>query len=451
MYLLLAFALWLMPTIAEASCHGASPTWTSTVERSSVASCVTQAQAGDTINVLAGNETWSTPITVNKGIRIIGAGPGLTVITRGGSSIFVISDPSNVSLTRISGFTFLVSSGFEGGGISLQCSDIPPNKYKIRIDNNLFTPSGSCTTGHCYIKNNGCRGVIDNNTFEGAPYPLGVGLAGDFPGGVAWQNLPQLEFGRPHDNIYVEDNVLNGISMAVTDCDEGGRYAFRYNNITGTQVYPFLDSHGGKGGVYSCMGVEIYANKFIGDGFVHANQYAARGIFHHNYTTGDGELHIRDGDGCPVLEHERMNSTYYFLNRTNGTSGGLMPLSFGNMISCGHTITPNVDFWVDNQSCIAPNTCSKIPIGVGAGKLDNRPAQCTPGTAYWATTKSTTSLTGMSGVNPTSPISGTLYRCTSPNTWTAFYTPFTYPHPLRAWSSMDDAPAAPTDLRVISR
>jgi len=37
----------------------------------------------------------------------------------------------------------------------------------------------------------------------------------------------------------------------------------------------------------------------------------------------------------------------------------------------------------------------------------------------------------MVGTNPSTPISGTLYKCTSANTWTAYYTPYTYPHPLR--------------------
>jgi len=36
----------------------------------------------------------------------------------------------------------------------------------------------------------------------------------------------------------------------------------------------------------------------------------------------------------------------------------------------------------------------------------------------------------MVGKNPTTPISGTLYKCTATNTWTAYYTPYAYPHPL---------------------
>jgi hypothetical protein len=36
----------------------------------------------------------------------------------------------------------------------------------------------------------------------------------------------------------------------------------------------------------------------------------------------------------------------------------------------------------------------------------------------------------MIGRSPTTPISGALYKCTATNTWTSYYTPYTYPHPL---------------------
>ena len=74
--------------------------------------------------------------------------------------------------------------------------------------------------------------------------------------------------------------------------------------------------------------------------------------------------------------------------------------------------------------------------GTGCGTLVARPATCTVGTAYWATNQSCSDLTGMVGPNPATPISGTLYKCTATNTWTAYYTPYTYPHPLRGGISI---------------
>jgi hypothetical protein len=50
--------------------------------------------------------------------------------------------------------------------------------------------------------------------------------------------------------------------------------------------------------------------------------------------------------------------------------------------------------------------------GTGWGTLANRPATCTPQVAYWATDQNK------------------LYQCSATDTWTVYYTPYTYPHPL---------------------
>lgn len=72
-------------------------------------------------------------------------------------------------------------------------------------------------------------------------------------------------------------------------------------------------------------------------------------------------------------------------------------------------------------------------VGTGSGLISARPATCTPSVAYWATDEST------------------LYKCTSINTWTASYTPYTYPHPLASSSGSGSGStvAAPTNLTAI--
>lgn len=75
--------------------------------------------------------------------------------------------------------------------------------------------------------------------------------------------------------------------------------------------------------------------------------------------------------------------------------------------------------------------------GVGVGLRAKRPSTCRagnnpmaangPGVAYWATDEQK------------------LYVCTAPNTWSVYYTPYTYPHPL-----VGGVPAPPTNLRIQS-
>jgi hypothetical protein len=80
------------------------------------------------------------------------------------------------------------------------------------------------------------------------------------------------------------------------------------------------------------------------------------------------------------------------------------------------TIQENHDYY--NQKTPFDGTA-----GVGVGKLADRPKTCTPGVAYWATDQGEWDSTHEGP-------DGQLYVCTAPNTWTFYYKPYTYPHPL---------------------
>jgi hypothetical protein len=80
------------------------------------------------------------------------------------------------------------------------------------------------------------------------------------------------------------------------------------------------------------------------------------------------------------------------------------------------TIQENRDFY--NQKTPFNGT-----VGVGVGTLVDRPKTCIPGVAYWATDQGEWDSTH-DGPD------GQLYQCTAPDTWSFYYKPYTYPHPL---------------------
>lgn len=110
----------------------------------------------------------------------------------------------------------------------------------------------------------------------------------------------------------------------------------------------------------------------------------------------------------------------------------------------------NQDYYYDCGS--ANSTCSAGftgAAGTGYGSLASRPSTCTagPGGTYFA------SPTGSYGVayfatDDNSGL-GELYVCSSANTWTPIYQPYTYPHPLESGSPATAAapsPSSPTNL-----
>jgi hypothetical protein len=87
------------------------------------------------------------------------------------------------------------------------------------------------------------------------------------------------------------------------------------------------------------------------------------------------------------------------------------------------------DYYTENVNQTAQTSATSpfdgtTTIGFGHGTLARRPTTCTTGVGYFATDQGSWNISGNTFGN------GVMYLCTSTNTWTSSYTPYTYPHPL---------------------
>lgn len=148
----------------------------------------------------------------------------------------------------------------------------------------------------------------------------------------------------------------------------------------------------------------------------------------------------RDGEGT-------LKPMYSYLNRTRGTgavdhlqvdSGDFTGLSG----DCANNNTDRVNCHIQlNRDLYREDAAFNGTSGVGVGTLASRPATCTAtpeasdagsgGVGYWATDQGSWKQTTPTEGQDVSE--GVLYRCSSTNTWTVAYTPYTYPHPLQGF------------------
>jgi parallel beta-helix repeat protein len=135
--------------------------------------------------------------------------------------------------------------------------------------------------------------------------------------------------------------------------------------------------------------------------------------------------------GTPSWPNQALEPVYEWLNTASIVAG--WGGSYLANVSSGR-LAANRDYYVyeGNSSCNpGAGACTA---GVGSGTLAQRPASCTTntsevggGVAWWATDQGGNWNTSNGTAND-----GRLYKCTGTNTWTAYYTPYTYPHPLRS-------------------
>ena len=449
-FFLSSFLLWQN---AQAACTGESPTWSSTADYDSVKTCVASASSGDTIQLSDGDATWDTPLIINKGL-IFHGGAG-TITVSGTQNDFAIRyEPSNPSLDEM----------FEMYGFTIN------GTFQIKVDNN--------STSHVLTKIK----IHDNNLTTGDTYVLRVvgmvygvfyhniitatGEAIDIVGGGnSAITLPVFasQYGNAN-SFFVEDNIFNAGDLVVYGSD-AAKYVFRYNSLTMNtgNVRTMVDMHGTYTQFCNTMSAEVYGNNVTHNAALFFwNQRGGWNLGFYNYTSSTGTLYQRIRDDyylsayCGSEEWDTCNTcddnigltqaihpenSYWWNNR--GGTGNLATINIDSI-----NITENINFWAQRAGVFNGSGNTNNGGGVGCGILANRPTTCTTGVAYWATNQSCTDMTDMVGVNPATPISGTLYKCTATDTWTEYYEPYTYPHPLRTEAYDIIAPASPTGLSV---
>jgi hypothetical protein len=445
---------------AYAACVADGSDWASTPDLTSVASCVTQADAGDTITVSAGDgtETWTSTLTIAKGINLIGPGSGNLTITS--SSNPAISYSPSVGATdnafRLSGFTFKAGTTntlLYFGNINNKPSAEGNNKLtKNRVDNCVFTQdtiaAGTRSTIPLVWLYPGTYGVFNSNTFNAHEYAFrATSNTSGAEGWTYWGWTPGTS-----DAVYVENNTFSyaytGTQGNVgTSSQSTHRWVFRYNTFNvSSSSFSFFDAHGNQTSNSAVQISNLYGNKFVAGnktGQIHGIRGGQAFVFFNDWqTTGSlptikvqEEYADSDGPGPAtnaITGQPQHIYNSFFWNNRKSTTGTLMSTSVAGTLS--GVPAANVDYfnqtdWVSNGSA-----------GVGCGST--LPGTCTANSSgFWLTNQSCSDLTDHVGASPTTPISGTLYKCTATNTWTAYYKPYTYPHPLRGETD-ETAPTA---------
>ena len=464
---------------------------------------INEASSGDTVIVPAGSCTWTTRVTVTgKRLTLIGAGIGATNITdgvSGGGSLDV--DASAANFVDVNGFTFIKKSISSFGMVRISGTQ---GEVAFRFHHNRLFDNGVAGGRGLYVYQ--VYGLIDHVAFDVTDTTASdqmLTVAGSYvstDGGFTPWTQP-LTFGTDKA-VYVEDSSFTVANQneSVIDAYSGARLVVRRNTFRDTEVgFHGTDS----GGMRSTVSLEMYANSFVnnstrqqravthrgGTGLYFDNTFGGIRAWHgfnliyyratqlaYGWGTADGTKY--DIGSTDTAANESRFTVPYgtgarFLasnpdKTCSGPVGGDCTRGFDGSGLRGYpardqpgrgpngqTLSP-VYAWNNGGVAIAVNDlgcalCAGFPVstwiaenrdfynhvpsgfngtvGVGRGVLANRPTTCQPLTAYFATD---------AGPN------GTLFQCRTSNTWTAYYSPYTYPHPLQRGK-----PAPPTNLKIV--
>lgn len=458
---------------AHAACTGASPTWTcsGTTGWSDMKALVEGAsiQTGDTVTLAAGTYSGVTAgITIpsSKRLTVRGVSAASTIVSTASAITFI---GIGTSQSRVSAFTFSTSNS--GAKI------ITAQHTGWRFDNNIvdYRPSGSkgyavyYENRNCYYPTCTIGGLVDNNTFyEGRILVNGSALA---------LSASALAFHATATGlgsavaVYIEDNTfVNTVFGNFIDANSSGAYVVRFNTFTRatTVTGSIVEAHGlASLTLRATKKWEIYLNTMTyaggetmllraGTGVVWGNTVNASGAGLRQIRMDnrrDAETTCLCNGSCPDFDSNDLADGW--LCRDQIGSGqdvtafdGTLPLPaqakepayfWSNGITSGVTasshVVTNRDFYDYSAATGSPQL-----VGTRVGTKVNMPAGCTTGVGYWVTNE------GYWNTTTPGVADGQLYKCTASNTWTLYYIPYTYPHPLRSGvdpEPPDDPPVDP--------
>jgi hypothetical protein len=393
-----------------------------------VEAAIALAVVGDLVVVPAGEATWAYQLVITKGITLMGAGVGNTVIYSATGTPAAIDtrmiryNPTNPELNepfRLSGFTF---DGIGGGILRLSNSSALDRLTNIRVDHIAFE---NCQTLFMEIGRGNVFGVMDNCTFTGNPHIDMYGTTQN------WYNFA-FSFGSLYQ-FYIEDCTWTSVGNVINSTGIGGGVCFRHNLFSTTKnMFPLHDLHGNQpagnssGSVFECYGNTYIlggtgGSKFFdmrgGKSLIYDNVliYAASPPYANYREEYNDALGVGPAVNAISGQPQHVSDSYSWNNLRNGS---LLNPSIAETVDYGGGIGLVPQFDVDCFREVAGFNGSS---GVGRGLLSARPATCTLiGAAYWATDV------------------GALYRWESPGQWEDYYSPYTYPHPLRSDPEIGD-------------
>jgi hypothetical protein len=390
-----------------------------------VQDAIDSAQDGDTVQVPAGTCTWDSMLVLDKSIKLVGAGIDNTILINEiidtGLEDFLIQlspeVPADNPYMEVTGFTLDANS--EGACISISAPDDIYAFSNFRIHHNKI--KNNLDDGDAYmsirVKGN-CFGLIDHNQFENNYYDFKI--YGDM--GNSWDLYPGLENIGTANYLYIEDNNFTDVGHYTLTSGEGARWVFRYNTMNNTDDGASWDAHGDTRN-RGVVAHEIYENTIINEedpvtGTCAGHDY--RGgtgiIFNNNLTCGTSgvrcKIKVREEhdsctysggcDGSPC--GDEVNNGYIWNNR-NTRDNNIIAVWEYDDYNC---IDEDDAWWDDAESSSGGESPSNFYYDISS----NRPSTCTIDDVYWETDNRR------------------LYRCTTIDTWTFVYTPYTYPHPL---------------------
>ena len=297
-------------------------------------------------------------------------------------------------------------------------------------DNVLPNASGASTVLLEYLRYPG-----SSLNVNASPWGLaGAGLNWIIPSLTpsSWDDNSLLESGQT--NAYQQNHSYSALATAtLSGCNvqtaAGGTTSSSTPACPGTLGGTVTDSGGV---VWTQVGGKTAASTLSVAGWCAANPdtYASADSTCNALSPGDtASAYLDTGNtGCPYRDfpgcghNQQFFGNYAFLNTKNGSRNTVFSTPSGT----SGIIVANSNYYDDLTGAGCSGTQST---GVCSGTLASKASNCTTGVAYFATDQGSWNVSG-NGFG-----SGVLYKCTATNTWTSYYTPYIYPHPLDTTAS----------------